>query len=140
MLAAGKLIGEVIQLIGQAHTVEHLLGALGTHGLDEGLRDADNLAWKLALALKVPDRKAPNRPAILDTYGPERKPHAREFIELAVRMGHIIQVLDPEAAERRDAELLEQGLTFQFPRPALGAGYIICTSPPPAQTKRSVSV
>ncbi|MCA6092508.1 FAD-dependent monooxygenase [Streptomyces sp. SCA3-4] len=28
----------------------HLLGALGTQGLDEGLRDAENLAWKLALA------------------------------------------------------------------------------------------
>ncbi|MFF2848631.1 FAD-dependent monooxygenase [Streptomyces sp. NPDC058001] len=28
----------------------HLLGALGTQGLDEGLRDADNLAWKLAHA------------------------------------------------------------------------------------------
>lgn len=26
----------------------HLLGALGTQGLDEGLRDAENLAWKLA--------------------------------------------------------------------------------------------
>lgn len=28
----------------------HLLGALGTQGLDEGLRDAENLAWKLGLA------------------------------------------------------------------------------------------
>ncbi|MFJ8669600.1 FAD-dependent monooxygenase [Streptomyces sp. NPDC093600] len=28
----------------------HLLGAVGTQGLDEGLRDADNLAWKLAHA------------------------------------------------------------------------------------------
>ncbi|MFI9238169.1 FAD-dependent monooxygenase [Streptomyces sp. NPDC053079] len=28
----------------------HLLGALGTQALDEGLRDAENLAWKLALA------------------------------------------------------------------------------------------
>ncbi|UGY93996.1 FAD-dependent monooxygenase [Streptomyces gobiensis] len=28
----------------------HLLGALGTQSVDEGLRDADNLAWKLALA------------------------------------------------------------------------------------------
>ncbi|NYE43313.1 FAD-dependent monooxygenase [Streptomyces fulvorobeus] len=26
----------------------HLLGALGTQGLDEGVRDAENLAWKLA--------------------------------------------------------------------------------------------
>lgn len=28
----------------------HLLGALGTQGVEEGLRDAGNLAWKLALA------------------------------------------------------------------------------------------
>ena len=28
----------------------HLLGALGTQGVEEGLRDADNLAWKLAHA------------------------------------------------------------------------------------------
>ncbi|MFC6067375.1 FAD-dependent monooxygenase [Streptomyces ochraceiscleroticus] len=28
----------------------HLLGALGTQGLDEGLRDVENLAWKLSLA------------------------------------------------------------------------------------------
>ncbi|MEJ8660159.1 MULTISPECIES: FAD-dependent monooxygenase [Streptomyces] len=28
----------------------HLLGAVGTQGLDEGLRDAENLAWKLAQA------------------------------------------------------------------------------------------
>ncbi|MFF8277001.1 FAD-dependent monooxygenase [Streptomyces lateritius] len=28
----------------------HLLGAVGTQGVDEGLRDADNLAWKLAQA------------------------------------------------------------------------------------------
>ncbi|POX39164.1 monooxygenase [Streptomyces sp. Ru73] len=28
----------------------HLLGALGTQGLDEGLRDAENLAWKLGIA------------------------------------------------------------------------------------------
>ncbi|MDK1476436.1 FAD-dependent monooxygenase [Streptomyces sp. 549] len=28
----------------------HLLGALGTQSVDEGLRDVDNLAWKLAVA------------------------------------------------------------------------------------------
>lgn len=28
----------------------HLMGALGAQGLEEGLRDADNLAWKLSLA------------------------------------------------------------------------------------------
>ncbi|MGW0615098.1 FAD-dependent monooxygenase [Streptomyces sp. NPDC002788] len=46
----------------------HLLGALGTHGLDEGLRDADNLAWKLALAW----HHGPHE-ALLDSYQSERR-------------------------------------------------------------------
>lgn len=46
----------------------HLLGALGTHGLDEGLRDADNLAWKLALAWHHGPREA-----LLDSYQAERR-------------------------------------------------------------------
>src|SRR5206468_108794 len=74
-------------------------------GLCAGARDAANLAWKLALALQAPDRSA-----ILHTYGPERKPHAREFVDLAVQMGRIIQVVDPKVAAQRDAELKAQGL------------------------------
>ncbi|MEU3664056.1 FAD-dependent monooxygenase [Streptomyces sp. NPDC032940] len=46
----------------------HLLGALGTQGLDEGLRDADNLAWKLALAW----HHGPHE-ALLDSYQKERR-------------------------------------------------------------------
>ncbi|MEV8315678.1 FAD-dependent monooxygenase [Streptomyces sp. NPDC059900] len=46
----------------------HLLGALGTQGLDEGLRDADNLAWKLALAWHHGARDA-----LLDSYQAERR-------------------------------------------------------------------
>ncbi|MGA5115596.1 FAD-dependent monooxygenase [Streptomyces pseudogriseolus] len=46
----------------------HLLGALGTHGLDEGLRDTDNLAWKLALAW----HHGPHE-ALLDSYQTERR-------------------------------------------------------------------
>ncbi|MGW3987030.1 FAD-dependent monooxygenase [Streptomyces sp. NPDC004830] len=46
----------------------HLLGALGTHGLDEGLRDADNLAWKLAVAW----HHGPHE-ALLDSYQAERR-------------------------------------------------------------------
>jgi 3-(3-hydroxy-phenyl)propionate hydroxylase len=46
----------------------HLLGALGTQGLDEGLRDADNLAWKLAPAWHHgPHEK------LLDSYQTERR-------------------------------------------------------------------
>ncbi|KOG37668.1 FAD-dependent monooxygenase [Streptomyces resistomycificus] len=46
----------------------HLLGALGTQGLDEGIRDADNLAWKLALAW----HHGPHE-ALLDSYQEERR-------------------------------------------------------------------
>ncbi|MFG3200313.1 FAD-dependent monooxygenase [Streptomyces sp. NPDC048208] len=46
----------------------HLLGALGTQGLDEGLRDADNLAWKLAVAW----HHGPHE-ALLDSYQAERR-------------------------------------------------------------------
>ncbi|GGS93163.1 FAD-dependent monooxygenase [Streptomyces cinerochromogenes] len=46
----------------------HLLGALGTQGLDEGLRDADNLAWKLGTAW----HHGPHE-ALLDSYQTERR-------------------------------------------------------------------
>ncbi|ANS68406.1 monooxygenase [Streptomyces lincolnensis] len=46
----------------------HLLGALGTQGLDEGIRDADNLAWKLASAW----HHGPHE-ALLDSYQAERR-------------------------------------------------------------------
>ncbi|CAL9401957.1 3-(3-hydroxy-phenyl)propionate_3-hydroxycinnamic acid hydroxylase [Streptomyces sp. enrichment culture] len=46
----------------------HLLGALGTQGLDEGLRDAGNLAWKLALAW----HHGPHE-TLLDSYQAERR-------------------------------------------------------------------
>lgn len=46
----------------------HLMGAFGTQGLDEGLRDADNLAWKLALNW----HHGPHE-ALLDSYQSERR-------------------------------------------------------------------
>ncbi|MCX3060509.1 FAD-dependent monooxygenase [Streptomyces beihaiensis] len=49
----------------------HLLGALGTQGLDEGLRDADNLAWKLALAWHDGSRRVSD--SLLDSYQAERR-------------------------------------------------------------------
>ncbi|MEU6331355.1 FAD-dependent monooxygenase [Streptomyces sp. NPDC047049] len=46
----------------------HLLGALGTQGLDEGLRDAENLAWKLGLAWHHGAGEV-----LLDSYQAERR-------------------------------------------------------------------
>ena len=47
-----------------------------------GLRDAMNLAWKLAGVL---DGSLPR--SVLDTYEQERKPHARDMIRLALAIG-----------------------------------------------------
>ncbi|MED7824268.1 FAD-dependent monooxygenase [Streptomyces chiangmaiensis] len=47
----------------------HLLGALGTQGLDEGLRDVDNLAWKLGLAWH---HDGPHE-TLFDSYQAERR-------------------------------------------------------------------
>ncbi|MEV8535349.1 FAD-dependent monooxygenase [Streptomyces sp. NPDC051211] len=46
----------------------HLLGALGTQGVEEGLRDAENLAWKLALAWHHGASEE-----LLDSYQAERR-------------------------------------------------------------------
>ncbi|MEU8828219.1 FAD-dependent monooxygenase [Streptomyces sp. NPDC048636] len=46
----------------------HLLGALGTQGLEEGLRDVGNLAWKLSLAWHHDASEA-----LLDSYQTERR-------------------------------------------------------------------
>lgn len=60
----------------------HLTPPFIGQGMGAGLRDAVNLAWKLAGVLTH------NLPAsVLDTYEQERKPHARTMIGLALTMG-----------------------------------------------------
>lgn len=95
-------------------------------GLCTGMRDAANLAWKLDLVLRdlTPD-------ALLDTYGRERGPHARAVIELAVDMGTLVCVADPDEAAERDAALLARydgSLTDVPPFPPLTNGIVLAGS------------
>jgi 3-(3-hydroxy-phenyl)propionate hydroxylase len=60
----------------------HLTPPFIGQGMGAGLRDAMNLAWKLAGVL---DGDLPEN--ILDSYEQERKPHARALIGLALGMG-----------------------------------------------------
>ncbi|QEV08645.1 FAD-dependent monooxygenase [Streptomyces prasinus] len=86
----------------------HLLGALGTHGLDEGLRDVDNLAWKLALAW----HHGPHE-ALLDSYQTERRAIVAARLRAAdqalplVRGGGGLRSYVPGAARGHDAFLVE---------------------------------
>jgi 3-(3-hydroxy-phenyl)propionate hydroxylase len=70
--------GNVFLLGDAAHLTPPFIG----QGMGAGLRDAMNLAWKLA---GVINRSLPT--AVLDSYEQERKPHARHMIRLALTVG-----------------------------------------------------
>ncbi|MGE0630555.1 MAG: bifunctional 3-(3-hydroxy-phenyl)propionate/3-hydroxycinnamic acid hydroxylase [Hyphomicrobiaceae bacterium] len=63
----------------------HLTPPFAGQGMNSGIRDAHNLAWKVAAVVK---RQLGS--GLLDTYEMERRDHARQMIDLAVRMGHIM--------------------------------------------------
>jgi 3-(3-hydroxy-phenyl)propionate hydroxylase len=93
-----------------AHQTPPFMG----QGLCTGIRDAANLAWKLADVIE-----GDSDPTLLDTYESERAPHARVFIDEAVRLGGIIRALSAAVtggSETREPE------RFVTPRPRLGEG------------------
>jgi 3-(3-hydroxy-phenyl)propionate hydroxylase len=79
----------------------HQMPPFAGQGMCSGLRDAANLAWKLALVM---DGQAGL--GLLDTYQKEREPHVRGFIELAIAMGKVVCMQDAEAAKARDAGMI----------------------------------
>ncbi len=70
--------GNVFILGDAAHLTPPFIG----QGMGAGLRDAANLAWKLAGV-----RDGTLAADVLDTYERERKPHARQMIRLALAVG-----------------------------------------------------
>ena len=70
--------GRVFLLGDAAHLTPPFIG----QGLAAGLRDADNLTWKLAHVLT--GRADPD---LLASYDTERRPHAKAMIKKAVRIG-----------------------------------------------------
>jgi 3-(3-hydroxy-phenyl)propionate hydroxylase len=72
----------------------HLTPPFMGQGMCTGIRDASNLAWKLASVIRgVSD------PALLDTYQEERSPHARSYIKTAIKLGGLINTLDRSSAQ-----------------------------------------
>jgi 3-(3-hydroxy-phenyl)propionate hydroxylase len=73
--------GRVFLLGDAAHQTPPFIG----QGMCAGIRDADNLAWKLALVLT-----GNATDALLDTYEAERRPYARRVIQLAIAVGWLM--------------------------------------------------
>ncbi|UUZ62093.1 bifunctional 3-(3-hydroxy-phenyl)propionate/3-hydroxycinnamic acid hydroxylase [Polaromonas sp. P1-6] len=64
----------------------HLTPPFAGQGMNSGVRDAANLAWKLAAV--VQGRLSAS---VLESYEVERKPHAWSLIQMAVRIGTFMQ-------------------------------------------------
>jgi 3-(3-hydroxy-phenyl)propionate hydroxylase len=63
----------------------HVTPPFAGQGLVAGLRDAANLAWKLAWVIR-----GQASPDILGSYDRERRPHAQKIIKLALRLGALV--------------------------------------------------
>ncbi|MDO9414197.1 MAG: bifunctional 3-(3-hydroxy-phenyl)propionate/3-hydroxycinnamic acid hydroxylase [Pseudolabrys sp.] len=63
----------------------HLSPPFAGQGMNSGLRDANNLAWKLAAVVN-----GALGPGLLETYESERRDHAWAMIQFALNMGKVI--------------------------------------------------
>jgi 2-polyprenyl-6-methoxyphenol hydroxylase-like FAD-dependent oxidoreductase len=96
----------------------HLMPPFAGQGMCAGMRDAANLSWKLDLVLRgtVGD-------GLLDTFGPERIPHVRYFMDMSIDLGRVICVASEVDAAERD-----RGMIAALEDPSLG--------PPPPEPPR----
>jgi 2-polyprenyl-6-methoxyphenol hydroxylase-like FAD-dependent oxidoreductase len=82
----------------------HIHPPTGAQGMNTGIQDAHNLAWKLALAVS-----GQAAPGLLDSYDTERRPIGEEVVGRTVRSareGIGADSADPDFVIRREAQLL----------------------------------
>lgn len=79
----------------------HMTPPFMAQGMVQGLRDAQNLAWKLLRVLR-----GQSHPRLLSSYMHERRPHTIRTTQATIELGRIICERDPDKARTRDQELL----------------------------------
>jgi 4,5-epoxidase len=75
----------------------HIHSPLGGQGMNTGIGDAENLAWKLALVISGRAESG-----LVDTYGAERRPVAEDVLETTSGLTHIMMGDDPVRRWLRD--------------------------------------
>lgn len=118
LLARDWRRGPILLAGDAAHQTPPFLG----QGMCAGIRDAMNLSWKLDAVLR-----GRAQPKLLESYGSERAPHVRSYVERAVFVGKLICIQDPQQARERDTRLLalrETSKAAPLPTdlPSLGEG------------------
>jgi len=125
-------VGRVLLAGDAAHQMPPFLG----QGMCSGIRDAQNLAFKLDLILRgrVNDD-------ILASYQSEREPHVRAVVEKGIELGRVQAMRDPAAVAARDERLLAARAAHQEPEkiafPGLGGG-LLSRRPTPGRGELSV--
>lgn len=108
----------------------HMTPPFLAQGMCQGIRDALNLVWKIALV-----KEGLAAPEFLETYQIERIPHVRQTTLAAKEFGGVICERDSERAANRDARLIEHlkenpgGTIRQSLIPGLSQGFIAQVSP-----------
>ncbi|VVP46499.1 bifunctional 3-(3-hydroxy-phenyl)propionate/3-hydroxycinnamic acid hydroxylase [Pseudomonas silesiensis] len=108
----------------------HMTPPFLAQGMCQGIRDALNLVWKLALV-----KGGLAAPAFLTTYQVERIPHVRQTTLAAKEFGAVICERDSEKAAIRDARLIRQmtenpeGTVRQSLIPGLSQGFVAQVAP-----------
>jgi 2-polyprenyl-6-methoxyphenol hydroxylase-like FAD-dependent oxidoreductase len=111
--------GRVLLAGDAAHQMPPFLG----QGMCSGVRDAQNLAFKLDLLLR-----GVRGDELLDTYQFEREPHVRAVIEKGIDLGRMHTIRDPDRAAERDRTMLARRAAAEAPEsirfPGLGPGLL----------------
>jgi 3-(3-hydroxy-phenyl)propionate hydroxylase len=114
-----------------AGDVAHLMAPFGARGMNSGVADAENAAWRIAFALHG---WAP--PTVVDEYDAERRAAAAENLAITSRtMDFLVPQTDEGRAHRRD--VLERSLTDPDARAQIDSGKLYAphrygASPQPA--------
>jgi 3-(3-hydroxy-phenyl)propionate hydroxylase len=124
-IAAEWRKGRVLLAGDAAHQTPPFAG----QGMCSGLRDAHNLAWKLAAVIQG---KAGD--ALLDSYQVERAPNLRATIDMAIMMGKTVCITSKWGAFVRDCKFKLARMLGKLPDgppsyPPISAGTILAGSP-----------
>jgi 2-polyprenyl-6-methoxyphenol hydroxylase-like FAD-dependent oxidoreductase len=76
----------------------HVHSPAGGQGMNTGMQDAINLAWKLALVWR-----GAAKPSLLDSYSPERSMIGEQVLQNAGRMTHVAILRNPILQQLRNA-------------------------------------
>jgi len=100
-----------------AGDVAHLVSPFGARGLNSGVQDAENAAWKIAFARNGWGEEE----VLLDSYHVERLAAARENLAVSTATMNFLAPRDPAAWQHR-RDLLEQAVDDSSVHPLVDSG------------------